>query len=236
MVRAAWRIPGSLVGVLLVAVLVASGCEAVGDEGTLGRPVLLGQVRTVEGVPVEGVRLILHGGFATRWSEGEVVTDSEGRYRVDPCELGSRVLNEESGVWDRYVGIVLEDSEWVAADGGWWWDVVVPGDGRNAAVHDVVVVEAGRLRCDVMDAEGARVAGAAVRVVGVAENPYFRWASADQDGVLSVAGLYPGAYQIEANEPSLRYPVLGRVVVEAAQEVRGVLLWPRVAEEQVSAP
>ena len=65
------RIPAAaFAGALLLALLVSSCGSAPAEEQDSRAPVLQGRVVDQDGLPLAGVEVTIHGGFATRWRTG----------------------------------------------------------------------------------------------------------------------------------------------------------------------
>ncbi len=211
----------------LVAIALAAGIGPASadtpvapDAEPVKRPaVLTGTIRDESGRPLAGAKVILYGGLATRWRQQEATTDRHGVYLFDPLESGSYTTGDDGKLSARYIGMQVEHTTHVSADGNSWWDIQVPMRDGHVETRDFVLTLGGKVRGSIMDPVTGRGAKVDLRIYHESPGRHFRdYATTGESGEFVTAPLAPGLYTIDVNEPKLRFPKLGEAVVVAGKE------------------
>jgi len=212
--------------------LVAAGCaghatpQATDAAPAADRPVeldpaipivLAGRITDESGRPIEGVKVQLYSGLATRWPGQGARTGPDGRYRFDPLETGAHTLDEAEHVWCWHTGITLEHPDYASPDGSTWWDVTTPIRARQRTTQDFIFARAGRIEGVIQDAEGFPAGDLDLRIMTEQEGRGCVYATTDHRGRFSTQGLAPGAYIIQWNAPMADYAELARVTVKPGE-------------------
>jgi protocatechuate 3,4-dioxygenase beta subunit len=210
---------------------LAAWLGAIGGDGAEADPPakargpsLQGRITDEAGRPLEGARVILYGGIATRWRVAETVTGGDGRYRFDEVRA-AMVKDEATGRWDQFAGFQVRHPTHVPADGKSWRDVRIPGIPEHVETFDLRMTPGGHVEARLAEAgTGRPLAKLDLRVLHPPQGPgsrspstYLTYATTDEQGTFRSDTLFPGEYQVQVNSGTLDYPEIGRVQVEAGR-------------------
>jgi hypothetical protein len=187
-------------------------------EGSKG-PSLQGRVTDQAGKPLADAKIILYAGMATRWKIDETNSDADGHYRFDDVR-SSMIKDAKEDRWDYNVGVRVEHSTHVEADGRSWRDIRIPGVAGHVETLDLKLTPAGHIEGLLKDSKtGEPLKKLDLRIMTPVKShghgsTFHAYATTDDQGRFRSISLFPGEYDVEANSPTLDYPVIGQVKVE----------------------
>ena len=196
--------------------------EPARDPARKRGPGLQGRIVDEAGQPLRGAKVILYGGFATRWKIADAETGADGRYRFDSVQF-SMVKEEKANRWDQYVGVRVEHRTNVEADGRSWRDIQIPGIPGHVETLDLKFTLAGHIDALCKDAKtGEPLKKLDLRIMTPTRShghgaTFHAYATTDEKGRFRSISLFPGEYDVEVNSTTLDYPVIDHVKVEPGQ-------------------
>jgi beta-lactamase regulating signal transducer with metallopeptidase domain len=177
---------------------------------------------TRNGKPVPDAKIVLYGGFATRWRIAETATDAAGKYRFE--NVSSSIMGRGADA-KHYVGVQVEHARLVPADGKSWRDLAIPVKPGTVETLDLALTEGGFIEGRLLSTDGKPRAKAPIRMYipakpGVRRGAslFHAYATTDERGEFRSPPLFAGKYFVEENARD--YPLLGEAVVEADKTLR----------------
>ena len=184
-------------------------------------PVLNGKLTDQEGQPIEGVKVVLYGGVATRFRGQEATTNSKGEYEFKPLKTGAMVLGDDAASY--MTGMQFIHDTYVPADGKSWRDIRVEISKETIKQFDLAMTQGGTINGTVIDDEtGKPLADLGLRIHNGQRRSntgtYLKYATTDAQGRFESGTLFPGRYVIDVNDNDFRgkrYPKIGTANVTA---------------------
>jgi protocatechuate 3,4-dioxygenase beta subunit len=180
---------------------------------------LQGRILDEAGRPLRGAKVILYGGFATRWKIAETETDSDGHYRFESIQT-TMIKDQQANRWDQYVGVRFEHPTHVEADGQSWRDIRIPGIAGHVETLDLKFTLAGHIDGMLKDAKTKEpLKKLDLRIMTSTKSAgqraaFHAYATTDDHGRFRSISLFPGQYDVVVNSTTLDYPLIGQVKVE----------------------
>lgn len=160
--------------------------------------------------PLQGVKVTLWSGVATRWRGQETVTDGSGEYFFDPVKSGAALLGRKL-----MVGVTLTHHTHASSDGKAWWDVTMSSENRKVEVKNFKMTRGADIAGFVVRKDtGEPIADLDLRILlgQGKQSGGIRYATTDQQGRFSETALFPGQYEVQVNGGGFK--VLGTVKLE----------------------
>jgi hypothetical protein len=187
-----------------------------------GLPNLVGRITNANGQPIEGAKVEIFGGMATRFKFGETKTDENGWYAFKPVKGGTLIRDAEGADFGYLsVGMRLEHSTHVSSDGNYWWDESLPYVEGKPHVKNFTLVAGGTIFGRVVNVDAKPMADFDMRmdVTSTTGAAYLRYITTDESGNFKATGLPAGNCVIKANDGDwVNRAVLGVAVVVSKGE------------------
>ena len=137
------------------------------------------------------------------------------------------IKKERENRWDQNVGVRVEHPTHVESDGNSWRDIRIPGVPGHVETLDLQLTPGGSIEGLLKEAKtGKPLNRLDLKIVHPTETQGRRWtfhtyATTDDQGRFRSLRLFPGAYDVVVNSPTLGYPLIGQAklqVTAATQE------------------